>query len=94
MHKDVPVERRAAVTFFSGGVQRFVVEAVLHAHPTFISRVANESLRIIADHCANCEDSCILCCPQEGGVRLLEHGSNSRNLQSPHLGATLHDHGG
>ena len=37
---DVPVERRAAVTFLSGGVQRFVVEAVLHAHPTFIiSRV-------------------------------------------------------
>ena len=38
MHMDVPVERRAAVTFLSGGVQRFVVEAVLHAHPTFISR--------------------------------------------------------
>ena len=37
---DVPVEGRAAVTLLSGGVQSFVVEAVLHAHPTFIiSRV-------------------------------------------------------
>ena len=55
------------------------------------AEIANESLRIIADHCANCEGSCILCCPYEGRVRLLEHGSNSRNLHSLHLGSRAQD---